>query len=140
MWQRHVEIFGLVTLVQRTHGTATFDFRASGDPDGADVRGEVTLAALDGDGAPGHEDNGDGEDEDTAGAHAGTLPTMSRAPASPAAGRTVVATMAGVKALRRALLALGLAGLVAGAIRLRGSGGVPPQHGGWRELSGPDLR
>jgi hypothetical protein len=48
--------------------------------------------------------------------------------------------MTAVKALRRALLALGLAGLVAGALRLRGSGGVPPQHGGWRELSGPDLR
>jgi hypothetical protein len=45
-----------------------------------------------------------------------------------------------VKSVRRALLALGVAGLVAAAIRLRGSGGVPPQTGGWRELSGPDLR
>ena len=27
------------------------------------------------------------------------------------------------------------------ALRLRGGGdGVPPQGGGWRELSGPDLR
>lgn len=42
--------------------------------------------------------------------------------------------------LRRAIVALGLAGLIAGALRLRGTGGVPPQGGGWRELSGPDLR
>ncbi|HEY7938669.1 MAG TPA: hypothetical protein VID05_02485 [Acidimicrobiales bacterium] len=42
--------------------------------------------------------------------------------------------------LRRALAALGIAGLVAAVLRLRGSGGVPPQQGGWRELSGPDLR
>jgi len=45
-----------------------------------------------------------------------------------------------VKALRRALLALAAAAAVAGVIRLRGSGGVPPQGGGWRELSGSDLR
>jgi hypothetical protein len=25
-------------------------------------------------------------------------------------------------------------------LRLRGSGGTPPQSGGWRELTGPDLR
>lgn len=42
--------------------------------------------------------------------------------------------------LRRALIAIGLAGLVAAALRLRGSGGTPPQHGGWRELSGPELK
>ena len=41
---------------------------------------------------------------------------------------------------RRALVALGLAGLVAAVLRLRGAGGTPPQEGGWRELSGPDLR
>lgn len=45
-----------------------------------------------------------------------------------------------VTLLRRALVALGLAGLVAAFVRLRGSGGTPPQSGGWRELSGPDLR
>jgi hypothetical protein len=45
-----------------------------------------------------------------------------------------------VRFLRRALVALGLASLIAGVLRLRGSGGVPPQGGGWRELSGPDLR
>jgi hypothetical protein len=38
------------------------------------------------------------------------------------------------------LIALGIAGLVAAVLRLRGSGGVPPQGGGWRELSGDDLR
>jgi hypothetical protein len=45
-----------------------------------------------------------------------------------------------MRALRRGILALGVAGLLAGILRLRGSGGVPPQGGGWRELSGPDLR
>jgi hypothetical protein len=40
---------------------------------------------------------------------------------------------------RRALLALGVMGVVAAILRVRGSGGVPPQSGGWRELSGPDL-
>ena len=43
-------------------------------------------------------------------------------------------------ALRRAFVALGLAGLVAAALRLRGTGGTPPQSGGWRELSGPELK
>ena len=42
--------------------------------------------------------------------------------------------------LRRALIAVGLAGLVAAVLRVRGSGGTPPQQGGWRELTGPDLR
>jgi hypothetical protein len=37
------------------------------------------------------------------------------------------------------LFAIFAAVLLAGAIRLRGRGGVPPQHGGWRELSGSDL-
>jgi hypothetical protein len=45
-----------------------------------------------------------------------------------------------MKALRRALLAIGLAGVIAAALRLRGTGGSPPQGGGWRELSGPELR
>ena len=44
-----------------------------------------------------------------------------------------------VTLLRRGLVALGIAGLVAAVFRLRGHGGVPPQDGGWRELSGPDL-
>jgi len=41
-----------------------------------------------------------------------------------------------MRMLRRALLAVGLAGVVAAVLRARGSGGVPPQRGGWRELSG----
>ncbi|HET6665179.1 MAG TPA: hypothetical protein VFG94_13010 [Acidimicrobiales bacterium] len=42
--------------------------------------------------------------------------------------------------LRRALVALGLAGFVAAVLRIRGTGGTPPQGGGWRELSGTELR
>ncbi|MBW3669759.1 MAG: hypothetical protein KY443_11170 [Actinobacteria bacterium] len=45
-----------------------------------------------------------------------------------------------MRAFRRIALALGAAGLLAGLLRLRGTGGTPPQRGGWRELSGPDLR
>lgn len=45
-----------------------------------------------------------------------------------------------MRALRRVIVALTAAGLIAGLVRLRGSGGVPPQQGGWRELTGPDLR
>ena len=41
--------------------------------------------------------------------------------------------------IRRALIALGIAAAVAAVLRVRGSGGVPPQEGGWRELSGSDL-
>lgn len=44
-----------------------------------------------------------------------------------------------VKMLRRGLVALGVASLVAGALRVRGSGGVPPQTGGWRELPPDEL-
>jgi hypothetical protein len=42
-----------------------------------------------------------------------------------------------VKLLRRALLALSLASLIAASLRLRGKGGVPPQEGGWSELRVP---
>jgi hypothetical protein len=42
-----------------------------------------------------------------------------------------------VKLLRRALYALSLGSLIAGALRLRGKGGVPPQEGGWKELDVP---
>ena len=45
-----------------------------------------------------------------------------------------------MRAIRRALLALGVAGAIAGVLRLRGTGENPPQEGGWRELSGPELR
>lgn len=42
--------------------------------------------------------------------------------------------------IRRVIAAFGLAALIASFLRVRGSGGVPPQTGGWRELSGPDFR
>lgn len=44
-----------------------------------------------------------------------------------------------MKMIRRALTALAIAGLVAAVLRVRGTGGTPPQSGGWRELSGSDL-
>ena len=46
-------------------------------------------------------------------------------------------TLGLMKLLRRALVALSIASLVAGILRLRGNGGVPPQEGGWRELRVP---
>ena len=45
-----------------------------------------------------------------------------------------------IRLLRRASVAVGIMGMVAAVLRLRGTGGTPPQSGGWRELSGPDLR
>jgi hypothetical protein len=42
-----------------------------------------------------------------------------------------------MKTLRRALVALSLAGFIAGVLRAKGKGGVPPQAGGWREVSVP---
>jgi hypothetical protein len=39
----------------------------------------------------------------------------------------------------RALFSVALAALAALIVRLRGSGGTPPHHGGWRELSVTDL-
>jgi hypothetical protein len=44
-----------------------------------------------------------------------------------------------MKVLRRALLALGTAVIIAGIVRLRGTGGTPPQRGGWRELPPDEL-
>ncbi|MST33388.1 hypothetical protein GHK86_11750 [Acidimicrobiaceae bacterium USS-CC1] len=44
-----------------------------------------------------------------------------------------------VQTLRRALVAMGAAGVVALVVRLRGSGGTPPRHGGWRELPASEL-
>jgi hypothetical protein len=40
-----------------------------------------------------------------------------------------------MKLLRRALLALGVAVGMAATLRLRGKGGVPPQQGGWRDIT-----
>jgi hypothetical protein len=45
-----------------------------------------------------------------------------------------------VRLIRRALISIGVGGFVAAVLRLRGSGGLPPRNGSWRELSGPDLR
>jgi hypothetical protein len=42
--------------------------------------------------------------------------------------------------LRRTVLALGVTGVVTLVLRLRGTGGVPPQGGGWRELTDTDAR
>ena len=42
-----------------------------------------------------------------------------------------------MKVLRRALVALSLAGFIASVLRLKGKGGVPPQAGGWRDVSVP---
>ena len=44
-----------------------------------------------------------------------------------------------MKMLRKALAAVVIAGLLAAVLRLRGTGGTPPQDGGWRELTGPEL-
>ena len=41
--------------------------------------------------------------------------------------------------IRGAVTALVIAAGVAGALRLKGTGGVPPRSGGWRELTGDDL-
>lgn len=35
------------------------------------------------------------------------------------------------------MLALSLASAIAGVLRLRGRGGVPPQEGGWSEMKIP---
>ncbi len=43
------------------------------------------------------------------------------------------------KAVRRTLIAMGFAVVVATIVRLRGSGGTPPQRGGWRELPADEL-
>ena len=44
-----------------------------------------------------------------------------------------------MKALRRAVLAIATTAVIAGVVRLRGTGGVPPQRGGWRELTADEL-
>jgi hypothetical protein len=40
-----------------------------------------------------------------------------------------------VNQIRRILVALSLAATIAGLLRVRGKGGVPPQEGGWREVT-----
>lgn len=43
-----------------------------------------------------------------------------------------------MKLLRGAISAIFLAGTFAACLRVRGTGGTPPQHGGWRPLELPD--
>ena len=45
-----------------------------------------------------------------------------------------------MKIVRRVLAALMMAGIAAAGIRVKGRGGTPPQHGGWRPLELPDRR
>lgn len=42
-----------------------------------------------------------------------------------------------MKLLRRTVMAVFMAGVFAAGLRLRGQGGTPPQHGGWRRLDLP---
>ena len=43
-----------------------------------------------------------------------------------------------MKLIRGAISAILLAGTFAAALRIRGTGGTPPQHGGWRPLELPE--
>jgi hypothetical protein len=45
-----------------------------------------------------------------------------------------------MRAIRRGVLALVLAGIAGAAVRVRRGGPVPLQQGGWRELTGPELK
>lgn len=45
-----------------------------------------------------------------------------------------VADSGPMRVLRRVLSVLILAGAIAATLRIRGTGGTPPQHGGWRPL------
>jgi len=45
-----------------------------------------------------------------------------------------------VTLIRRAVVAIGVGVAVAAALRVRGSGGTPPQTGGWRELRSDELK
>ncbi|MDE3203028.1 MAG: hypothetical protein KGQ66_02265 [Acidobacteriota bacterium] len=44
-----------------------------------------------------------------------------------------------MKAIRRAAAALSVTAVIAAIVRLRGSGGVPPRRGGWRELPPDEI-
>jgi len=41
--------------------------------------------------------------------------------------------------IRKIIFVFGLAGLIAAIIKLRGTGGVPPKTGGWKEVLPSDL-
>ena len=55
-------------------------------------------------------------------------------------GVSAVDTLPAVKAFRRVMLVLGVAGIIGGLARFRGKTPVPRSQGGWRELEGPDFR
>jgi hypothetical protein len=40
-----------------------------------------------------------------------------------------------MKFIRRVIFAASVAGIIAGILRVSGKGGVPPQQGGWREVT-----
>jgi hypothetical protein len=58
----------------------------------------------------------------------------------PGLRRKAVDTLPSVKAFRRVMFVLGVAGIIGGVARLRGKSPVPRSQGGWRELEGPDFR
>jgi hypothetical protein len=58
----------------------------------------------------------------------------------PALSRGRVDTLPGVKAFKRLLIVVGIAGAIGALAKFRGKGGVPPTSGGWRGLEGPDFR
>jgi len=43
-----------------------------------------------------------------------------------------------MKLIRGAISAIVLAATIASVLRVRGTGGTPPQHGGWRPLELPE--
>jgi hypothetical protein len=69
-------------------------------------------------------------------------------PSSPCTGATsratpgsrAVGTLPAVKAFRRVMFVLGVAGIIGGVARFRTKSSVPRSQGGWRELEGPDFR
>ena len=44
-----------------------------------------------------------------------------------------------MRLLRRTVAALAATAIIAGIVRLRGTGGVPPRRGGWREIPVDEL-
>ncbi len=47
--------------------------------------------------------------------------------------------MSMISAIRRTVVALGIASVVAAYLRVNSESEVPTSDGGWRELSGPDF-
>jgi hypothetical protein len=65
-------------------------------------------------------------------------PTLRRREDLPVDDQSCAVRSFGVKLLRRALGALMMAAAIAGALRVRGRGGTPPQHGGWQPVELPE--